>query len=146
MSAQIREVDTVARYGGEEFVVVLPETDAAGTARAAERLVEAIRAMPFEIEPDVSLHVTASVGAAVFPVHGRTPNDLLRCVDSALYEAKNQGRDRWRFAHDVLPGSSTDGAVLVTDLHAAVDPRVVVMPDVRAPRDAGVGLPLHPEV
>jgi two-component system cell cycle response regulator len=126
MTTQVREVDTVARYGGEEFVVVLPETDAAGAARAAERLVERIRATPFVIEPGLSLTVTASVGAAVFPMHGRTPSDLLRRVDSALYEAKNDGRNTWRFARDeplvdVLP----------------LDPRVLVVPEVEAPHDAG---------
>jgi two-component system cell cycle response regulator len=131
MSSQVREVDTVARYGGEEFVVVLPETDAAGAARAAERLVERIRATPFVIEGGMSLTVTASVGAAVFPAHGRTPSDLLRRVDSALYEAKNSGRDTWRFARDVV---SPDAIPL--------DPRVLVVPDAGSVLDVGIRLPL----
>jgi two-component system cell cycle response regulator len=152
MSAQVREVDTVARYGGEEFVVVLPETDAAGAARAAERLVEQIRATPFRTSQGLSLPVTASVGAAVFPQHGRTPSDLLRRVDSALYEAKNQGRNRWRFARDVSPGEAVGAAaaagLVVPDAANTtlpLDPRVLVVPEVAHVRDTGAGSPRRPE-
>jgi len=101
MRTQVREVDTLARYGGEEFVVVLPETDAAGAARAADRLGQAIRSELFCANTAHALEVTASIGVAVFPEHGGTPSRLLRSADDALYEAKAAGRNCWRFAEAV---------------------------------------------
>ncbi len=137
MRAEVREVDTVARYGGEEFVIVLPETDAGGAASTAERLRQSIRSTPFEVE-GVALHVTASIGVAVFPEHGDNPSHLLRSTDDALYVAKADGRDTWRFAqvprpanappvHDA-PGPGDVGAE--GDKPAGGPPQVVVMPEV----------------
>jgi diguanylate cyclase (GGDEF)-like protein len=96
---EIREVDVVARYGGEEFVFVLPETGREGAGYTAERVCEAVRRRPLEVA-GLSLHVTVSVGVAVFPTHGDTPQALVHAADAALYAAKSEGRDRWRMAPD----------------------------------------------
>jgi diguanylate cyclase (GGDEF)-like protein len=96
--AQVRDVDTVARYGGEEVVVILPETDEAGAAHAAERICDAVRRRPFGEPGQPPVVITVSVGAAVFPAHGSTAGILLRRADEALYEAKAAGRDTWRLA------------------------------------------------
>jgi diguanylate cyclase (GGDEF)-like protein len=95
---QVRDVDTVARYGGEEVVVILPETDEAGAAQAAERICDAVRRRPFGEPGQDEVDVTVSIGAAVFPAHGGTSTTLLRRADEALYEAKDAGRDTWRMA------------------------------------------------
>jgi diguanylate cyclase (GGDEF)-like protein len=96
--AQVRDVDTVARYGGEEIVVILPETDEAGAAQAAERICDAVRRRPFGDPGPGEVDVTVSIGAAVFPTHGGSSTTLLRRADEALYEAKDAGRDTWRMA------------------------------------------------
>jgi two-component system, cell cycle response regulator len=101
VKAEIREVDTLARYGGEEFVLVLPETDAGGAAGAAQRICEVVRHRPFSQEGEDPLAITVSVGVSVFPTHGSTAATLMRNADTALYAAKDAGRDGWRMASDL---------------------------------------------
>jgi diguanylate cyclase (GGDEF)-like protein len=84
-----REVDTVARYGGEEFFVLLPETAARGAAEVAERIRVRLAQEGF-----AGGRVTISVGVAEFPGHGDTPDGLIAMADAALYQAKEEGRDR----------------------------------------------------
>jgi two-component system cell cycle response regulator len=98
VAAQTRRVDTFARYGGEEFVLILPETGAEGVCQLAERICATIRDEPFGVATGVAVPLTVSIGAAVFPWHGRSAATLLRRADAALYEAKRAGRDRWRLA------------------------------------------------
>lgn len=98
VAAQTRRVDTLARYGGEEFVLILPETGAEGVGQVAERICARVREKPFGQGSGVSVPLTVSIGAAVFPRHGDSATALLHCADSALYEAKRAGRDRWRLA------------------------------------------------
>ena len=102
----VRDVDTVARYGGEEFVVILPETDEAGAAQAAERVRAAVQRRPFGEAGEQPLDITVSIGAAVFPLHGGSSSALLRRADEALYTAKRAGRDTWRVAEVTVPGEA----------------------------------------
>jgi two-component system cell cycle response regulator len=90
-----RTVDIVARYGGEEFVVVLPETVQEGAVAFAERIRELIAAHEFRVAGDGTLHITASIGVAVFPApFVETTEDLFARADEALYRAKAEGRNR----------------------------------------------------
>jgi two-component system, cell cycle response regulator len=101
--SEIREVDYAFRQGGEEFVVLLPETDARGGVTVAQRLGAAVRDRPIVITPrgatgEVPVAVTVSIGVAVYPDHGLTPNAVLDAADDALYAAKAAGRDTHRVA------------------------------------------------
>ncbi len=87
-----RAMDVAARFGGEEFCVVMPGADLATAAAAGERVRAAISQIAAE-QP-----VTASVGVACAPEHGRTPTDLTRAADEALYAAKHGGRNRVELA------------------------------------------------
>ncbi|MDB5096692.1 MAG: diguanylate cyclase, partial [Cyanobacteria bacterium RYN_339] len=91
----LRQSDLAARYGGEEFVALLPETDAEGAVRTAERLREAIRALQINTLDGESIGtVTASFGVACLEDPLESPAKLLQRADQALYRAKNSGRDR----------------------------------------------------
>jgi len=85
----IRVIDRPVRYGGEEMLVLLPDTNLEGAAEVGER----IRARLAE-EFFAGGRVTVSIGVAVFPEHGESPEALIMSADAALYEAKHNGRDR----------------------------------------------------
>jgi len=84
-----RGVDSVARYGGEEFVVMLIEAPIATAGAVGERLRARVAAEDFGAG-----RLTVSVGAAEYPTHGETPEELIASADAAMYQAKNEGRDR----------------------------------------------------
>ena len=85
-----RAGDQVARYGGEEFAAILPETDAEGAASIAERMRQAVEGL----ETDGG-RVTVSFGVATIIAKDRSSADaLIAAADSALYDAKREGRNR----------------------------------------------------
>lgn len=95
----LRADDTVARIGGDEFVFILPEIDhsaaAAGAAKVAEKVLEAIR-HPFVVQGR-ELFVTASIGIAISPHDGDDIETLVKNADSAMYRAKEVGRNNYQF-------------------------------------------------
>ena len=93
----MRVFDSIARYGGEEFVVVMPGATVQEAEGAGERLRSAIAGIRFEPEPGVLHKITVSIGVACVPP-GRTPEQLLRMADAALYEAKEAGRNCMKLA------------------------------------------------
>jgi diguanylate cyclase (GGDEF)-like protein len=93
---QLREVDLACRIGGEEFGFLLPETDEEGGMRAAERIRSAVETFAI---PEVG-RVTVSLGVAVFPEHATERDELLESADTALYQAKHEGKNCSRLAGD----------------------------------------------
>jgi len=83
-----RETDIVSRYGGDEFAIVLPQTGAEGARAIAERIRAAIQDWPYQKTLGVELHLTASMGIAVFPDHGSTREELIGQADRAMYRIK----------------------------------------------------------
>lgn len=93
LCALVRGGDTVARLGGDEFVLVVPEINQPRDAqKVARRILEAIR-QPFIINGE-ELSVSSSLGTAIFPDHGGSPEVLLQRADQALYQAKAAGGNR----------------------------------------------------
>ncbi len=96
LGAQLRDgLDTLARYGGEAFAAILPRLDAAGAIMAAERLRRAVEALAIPHAGTGAPCVTISIGVAVSVPHlGGTLDRLMREADTALYAAKQRGRNR----------------------------------------------------
>ncbi|MBD0334124.1 MAG: diguanylate cyclase [Cyanobacteria bacterium Co-bin13] len=92
-----RSADLVARYGGEEFVVVLPNTRRAGAIVVAEAIQSEIASLQIpHPNSTVSAYVTASMGiASAMPSNGGSYDELVAAADTALYQAKRRGRDRY---------------------------------------------------
>ncbi|MFA6921854.1 MAG: diguanylate cyclase [Gallionella sp.] len=103
----VREVDTVARIGGDEFVVVLTELDQdrQKSNEQAHQIAEKIRtslSAPYELPQlkdgsHVTHHCSASIGVALFAGHEYTQAAIFKCADTAMYQAKNTGRNQIRF-------------------------------------------------
>ncbi|HTC45883.1 MAG TPA: sensor domain-containing diguanylate cyclase [Candidatus Aquilonibacter sp.] len=88
---QLRKVDVVCRYGGEEFGILLAQVNADQALAVAEKLRKMVECWQF---PGVPRTVTVSAGAATFPEHGTSRDALVKAADSALYNAKQSGRNR----------------------------------------------------
>jgi len=95
ISAVVREQDTVARLGGDEFVAVLPGTGAQEATHIARRLLERI-SQPYQLEQH-ELTITPSIGMALYPEDGADYQTLYRCADTAMYRAKQEGRNGYSF-------------------------------------------------
>ena len=92
---QLRKIDVVCRYGGEEFAILLSQTHQQHALGVAEKLRKLVEGWQF---PGVPRPVSISVGVASFPDHGTTRDELVKAADSALYAAKQAGRNRVRVA------------------------------------------------
>jgi diguanylate cyclase (GGDEF)-like protein len=88
-----RQSDIVARYGGEEFILMLPNMPLQTAISRAEELREMILSSQHKVGEN-TIQVTASMGVAGFPEHGRVYEEVIQAADKALYVAKNSGRNR----------------------------------------------------
>lgn len=96
----LRISDFVARYGGEEFTIILPRTNSAGAYRVAENLRLAFKSHEFKI-PSASLYITISIGVACYSgVGSLDTQQLISHADTALYRAKNNGKDQACFNNE----------------------------------------------
>jgi diguanylate cyclase (GGDEF)-like protein/PAS domain S-box-containing protein len=93
----LRSTDIFGRVGGEEFCILLPQTDQAGAAALAARILDGVRRTP-AILPSQALRYTASLGVSSLNDKTSTFDGLLRAADKALYRAKSLGRDRQALA------------------------------------------------
>jgi diguanylate cyclase (GGDEF)-like protein/PAS domain S-box-containing protein len=92
----VRESDTVARVGGDEFMVVLPEIQSQGDLQLLATKILAHIREPYAIEGK-ELFVSCSIGLTLFPDDGANPEDLLAHADTAMYRAKSDGKNTYRF-------------------------------------------------
>lgn len=95
----LRGGDIACRYGGEEFALILPEVPLESVQARAEKLLEGIKRIKVDHLGENSPAITLSMGIAMFPDNGSTSQQVLNAADSALYQAKNKGRDCIVVAH-----------------------------------------------
>jgi diguanylate cyclase (GGDEF)-like protein len=119
LRARLRSEDFLARFGGDEFAVLCVSGEPDAGLRLASRIASTFDA-PFAIDGQ-AIRVTASVGIAVAPDHGRSADELMRHADIALYEAKNQGRDRAIFFSVQMARQVETRRSIEVDLRMAID-------------------------
>ncbi|MCP1315565.1 MULTISPECIES: EAL domain-containing protein [unclassified Halomonas] len=94
LSANLGQRSTIARLGGDEFALLMTDINSEQAIKVAEYVIQLINAIEFSAAGRKH-HIGASVGIALFPMHGQTPEDLLASADIAMYKAKERGSPHW---------------------------------------------------
>jgi diguanylate cyclase (GGDEF)-like protein/PAS domain S-box-containing protein len=115
----VRGSDTVARQGGDEFTVLLPGlAERAPIERIAEDILQALH-QPFQLGADVA-YVSASIGITLFPKDAETPANILKNADQAMYDAKDEGRNRFSYFSPSMQENALQRLQLGKDLRNAL--------------------------
>jgi diguanylate cyclase (GGDEF)-like protein/PAS domain S-box-containing protein len=121
VTACLRDTDTVARLGGDEFTVLLPDLAAPQVAgQVAERILR-LFSQPFAGAEEHEIFVSASIGISVFPRDGADPEALLKHADTAMYSAKEAGRNSYRYFTDNLNAQVREKVILESGLRRAIE-------------------------
>lgn len=116
----LRQEDVIARWGGDEFTLLLPAlASAADAAKVARRLLGMLKPV-FQLSGQ-ELHISSSIGIALFPQDGTDMTSLLQNADAAMYRAKEQGRNNYQFYTTTLNAQSSQRLVLENSLHSALE-------------------------
>jgi diguanylate cyclase (GGDEF)-like protein/PAS domain S-box-containing protein len=116
----VRSSDTVSRQGGDEFIVLLSEISHAEDAALIADKIRLAVLEPYTIASHL-LHLTASIGVSVYPEDGADPESLIRCADTAMYHAKENGRNRSQFFKDEMTFHAAERQIIREDLRHALD-------------------------
>ncbi len=114
----LRNTDTLARLGGDEFIVLLPELERDGATQVADKILTVLR------EPvvlgDHRFALTGSIGISLYPDDGANFQELLKNADTAMYQAKQDGRNAFRFYNPAMHAASLERLELMSALRKAI--------------------------
>lgn len=115
----VRDTDTISRQGGDEFVIVVPEVDDGDTITAIASKILQQLLIPFRVDGH-DLSTSISIGIAVYPDDGKDFNTLLQKADTAMYQAKEAGRNTYRFFNEAMNSNAVEHLLLRTSLGRAL--------------------------
>jgi diguanylate cyclase (GGDEF)-like protein len=122
----VRDSDTISRFGGDEFVVLLSEVvHSRNAALCAQKLLTMLKAPNFIGQHD--LEISASIGISVYPDDGEDPETLIRTADIAMYYAKENGRNNFKFFEQEMNVRAVERQSIEADLRGALERREFVL-------------------
>ena len=116
----VRASDTVSRHGGDEFVVLLADERRPGDAALAAEKILAALALPFIIG-EQTLHTSTSIGISAFPLDGTDAAALIKNADTAMYHAKERGRNNYQFFRHHMNTRAAERQLLEINLRRALE-------------------------
>jgi len=120
LKKSLREIDTIARLGGDEFIILLSDFKRVEDINdIALKLFDAVQ-QPLAVDNN-ELFVTASIGISVFPDDGRTAEILLRNADTAMYRAKEKGRNTYEFYTEDMTERAIEKVAMIASLNRALE-------------------------
>jgi diguanylate cyclase (GGDEF)-like protein/PAS domain S-box-containing protein len=121
LQATVGAADTVARLGGDEFTVVLEDVESLPAVERMAREILAAFAVPLEVDERHDVSITPSLGISLYPDHALVPTDLLKFADTAMYQAKAEGRNTYQIYNETMDAESRRRALVLASLRKALD-------------------------
>ena len=122
----VRESDTVSRQGGDEFVILLAENNnSEDAALSAQKILEALQA-PHLIDKK-QLHISTSIGISVYPADGANADSLLKNADTAMYHAKEKGRNNFQFFTADMNARAVERLIIEANLRIALEKQQFIL-------------------
>ncbi len=121
LQATVSASDTVARLGGDEFTVVLEDVESLPAVERMAREILNAFSMPLEVDERHDVNITPSLGISLYPDHALVPTDLLKFADTAMYQAKAEGRNTYQIYNETMDAESRRRATVLASLRKALD-------------------------
>jgi len=138
----IRNEDTLARLGGDEFTILVQDLKTSSAAATiAQQIIESLKA-PIRLE-NHTLHISASIGISLYPKDSQTKTDLLKYADTAMYKAKEEGRNNYQFYSEEMTHLAFEKAMMEISLRKAIEKEeftVYYQPQVDARDNSIIGM------
>jgi diguanylate cyclase (GGDEF)-like protein len=116
----LRAGDTLSRFGGDEFVLLLPEVDGpTDVAEVAQKIIDTVQ-LPFDLE-NQKIFISVSIGIAFFPEFGGSPDELIKQADTAMYQAKINGKNSYAMFNQSMSAQISRSVTQENELHNAIE-------------------------
>jgi diguanylate cyclase (GGDEF)-like protein len=116
----LRAGDTLSRFGGDEFVLLLPEVDGpTDVEKVAQKIIDTVQ-LPFDLE-NQKIFISVSIGIAFFPEFGGSPDELIKHADTAMYQAKINGKNSYAMFNQLMSAQISRNVTQENELHNAIE-------------------------